>query len=108
MIFTVIFIIQVSILTVRHPLRITSQGVIMRYAPLMVTLFSWNNIVGLGIHPKRNAPCLLWRDTKSGETKPVPIAWSMIREDQQDVMDILRKQLSLRGRELVGNESGKV
>jgi hypothetical protein len=87
----------VVLLTVRYPLRITGHGVVAKYFATPEITVRWEDIAGLGIHPKRNTPCLFYRDRQSGETRPLAIAWSMIWEDQNYVMELLKEQLILRG-----------
>lgn len=88
----------------RYPLRLTDQGVITRYAIGSAKLIAWQDVLGIGVHPRRGRSCLICRAGSSPEPYLMVIPWTMIEEPEPFVMAAIRHQLVLRGHQIAEPE----
>lgn len=92
------FALPVSLLmSVKYPLRITAQGIVAKYFILPEARIPWEEITRIGIHPKRKETCLICNSGSQPEPRPFAIPWSMVQEDEADVMAVIKQQLAQRG-----------
>ncbi|MGB0843802.1 MAG: hypothetical protein ACPGVN_03555 [Alphaproteobacteria bacterium] len=94
LVFALMLVVQLmSLRNSKHPLSVYADKVVIG-ASLKVTVMR-EHVLGVGIHPKDETPCLMYKDALKGHEGAIRIPWNMIEDNKEDVVDILKQQLGV-------------